>query len=229
MFTLSKRLQTIASMIPQCVALCDVGCDHGYLPIEAVNRGICDHAYALDVRKGPLERAKINVSEAGMSERIILKLSDGLEKMQPGEADVIVIAGMGGPLMEDILTRGEKAARAAKCLVLSPQSHLCDFRGFLCRTGYHITDEKIVYDDGKYYFIMRVEFSDGDPMVLSDFEMRYGTVDDGPLEEYLAAEKNRLLNIRENLLLNSPGDAKLSEISKEIDIIDNYCKDTPFS
>ena len=216
-------------MIPQCDTLCDVGCDHGYLPIEAVSRGICEKAYALDVRKGPLERARINVEEAGLSEKIILRLSDGLDKMSPGEADVISIAGMGGPLMQDILTRGREVSRRAKSLVLSPQSHLADFRSFLCDEGYHISGEELVFDEGKYYFVMALKYSDGEKMVLNDFELRYGKVDHEKLRGFLSFEHRRLSGIMDNLKKNSLGGDRLREIEREMEIISNYSKDIPFS
>ena len=221
MIKLSKRLQTIASCIPHCRALCDVGCDHGYLPIWAVSEGVCDHAYALDVRKGPLERARCHVAEAGLSDRITLRLSDGLDEMNPGEADVITISGMGGPLMEDILTRGEALSKEARCLILSPQSHLMDFRIFLCKNGYHITREETVFEDGKHYFIMTVEHRDGSPMELDDYGLRYGILDPALLRDYLASEEKRLLAIRASLCKNSPGDDRLKEIERELEIIKN--------
>ena len=220
MITLSKRLQTIASRIPECDALCDVGCDHGYLPIWAVSEGVCDHAYALDVRKGPLDRAKKNVEEAGLLDRITLRLSDGLEKMSPGEAQVIIISGMGGPLVEGILTRGAAVAQKAQSLVLSPQSHLYEFRIFLSEQGYHITDETPVFDDGKHYYVMTVEYREGEHMVLDEFQLRYGTCDPALIKDFLALEKKRLLSIRENLIKNSPKDQRLFEIEKELTVID---------
>ena len=221
MIVLSKRLQTIASRIPECDALCDVGCDHGYLPIWAVSEGVCDHAYALDVRKGPLDRAKKNVEEAGLLDRITLRLSDGLEKMSPGEAQVIIISGMGGPLVEGILTRGAAVAKKAQSLVLSPQSHLYEFRIFLSEQGYHIIDETPVFDDGKHYYVMTVEYREGEHMVLDEFQLRYGTCDPALIKDFLALEKKRLLSIRENLIKNSPGDERLFEIEKELIVIDD--------
>ncbi|MCR5098035.1 MAG: class I SAM-dependent methyltransferase [Lachnospiraceae bacterium] len=216
---LSTRLQTIASRIPEGSTLCDVGCDHGYLPIWAVSEGVCQKAYALDVRKGPLERAAQHVAEAGLEDRIILRLSDGLDEMHPGEADVIVISGMGGPLMEDILTRGADIAQKARCLVLSPQSHLMEFRSFLCREGYHIISEDCLEDEGKHYFVMTVEHRDGKHMELSEFELRYGLAEPEKLAGYLKAEKKRLTAIRDNLLKNSPQDVRLKEIDNELMIL----------
>ena len=86
--------------------LVDVGCDHGYLPVSLYLDGKIPGAIAMDVRKGPLSRAQEHISQYGLDAYIETRLSDGLEALKPGEGDTLVIAGMGGPLMERILTDG---------------------------------------------------------------------------------------------------------------------------
>ncbi len=222
-FQLSDRLQAILNMIPVSGVLCDVGCDHGYLSIEAVNRGVCKSAYALDVRKGPLSRAEEHIAEAGLNDVITTILSDGLDNMPPDTADVIVIAGMGGPLMEGILTRGADKAKKADCLILSPQSHVRDFREFLCRGGYHIIDEDMVFDEGKYYFIIKVRYESGEHMVLDEKQLRYGTKDSPVLNDFMKEEYKRFIAIRENLLASKADENRLKEIENEIAIIEPFC------
>ena len=121
---LSKRLQTIISLVEPGEMIADIGTDHGYVPIALVRRGICRKGLAMDVGNGPLERAREHIHAHSMENVIETRLSDGLHMLQPGEADRIVIAGMGGPLMQRILEEGEAAARAAGQLILSPQSGL---------------------------------------------------------------------------------------------------------
>ena len=82
----------------------DVGCDHGFLDVYLVQTGKMDGALAMDVRKGPLAAAAAHVKEAGLSDRIETRLSDGLSAFRVGEAEKLVCAGMGGPLMQRILT-----------------------------------------------------------------------------------------------------------------------------
>ena len=239
MSRLSRRLLTVAGMMPKCVCVCDVGTDHGYLPIYLINEGVCDIAYALDVRKGPLSRAISHVQEAGLSDRITLMLSDGLDALMDEKKgnlpdrtlpDVIVMAGMGGPLMEDILTRGSTIARSAKKLVLSPQSHVPEFRGFLYDEGYHIADERMVYEDGKYYFILLVEPDTSNNKSKSEnaaaptaAELRYGAPlikrRDPILWDYLDAELLRLKKVEAQLNQSGVTD-RLSEIEEEISIIE---------
>ena len=109
---LSRRLQTIADMIPRGKTVVDVGCDHGYLPIYLLKNHWIPGAVAVDVRPGPLERARRNIEAFGLEDYIETRLSDGLEAVAPGEGQVLVIAGMGGPLMEKILERESDTADA---------------------------------------------------------------------------------------------------------------------
>ena len=157
---LSDRLETIIGMIGDAKCLADVGTDHAFVPVEAVRRGIAGRAIAADVATGPLKIAAEHIAAAGFSDRIETKLCDGLSGFEPGQADVCVIAGMGGELMRRILTDGEAVAKSMKCLILSPQSELGDFRSFLLGGGYDIDAEKCVIDDGKFYFIMSVRPGD---------------------------------------------------------------------
>ena len=123
---LSKRLERIASFVQPGSRVADIGTDHGYVPIWLVQKGVCPSALAMDVRKGPLERAEEHVEEVGLSGKIELRLSDGLAKLKAGEADTVVIAGMGGKLTCRILEQGrhvwENWSEGKERLILSPQS-----------------------------------------------------------------------------------------------------------
>ena len=156
MVALSKRMQANADMVSPCGVVADIGCDHGYLSIFLLESEKKDRAIAMDVRSGPLNSAKENVRLAGLQDKIELRLSDGLEKLDVGEADSVVIAGMGGPLMERILTDGFLVAKQCKELILQPQSEISDFRRFLMDGGFLVLDETCVFDEGKYYFPMKV-------------------------------------------------------------------------
>ena len=106
---LSARLAAVAALVEPGSRVADVGTDHGYIPIYLVQTGIADRAIAMDVRSGPLERARAHVDRLppGCRERIETRLSDGLKALSPGEADTVVIAGMGGELMIRILDEGQ--------------------------------------------------------------------------------------------------------------------------
>lgn len=155
---LSKRLMAVASLVMQHGVVADIGTDHGYIPIYLIQQEKMDKAIAMDVNKGPLLRASEHISQYGLSRYIETRLSDGLSAVKPGEADSIVIAGMGGELMMQILARGETVAKMAKELILQPQSELGAFRKFLDWKGYRIYEEDMVFEDGKFYPMMRAGF-----------------------------------------------------------------------
>ena len=134
----------------------DVGCDHGFVSIYLVQRGISPQVLAMDVRTGPLSRAKEHIAEAGLGGYIETRLSDGLLAYQEGEADSLICAGMGGRLMMKILTESRGKARGLQELILQPQSELPAFRRFLREEGYQLLDENIIWEEGKYYFLMKV-------------------------------------------------------------------------
>ena len=155
---LSLRLSAIAGLVTRGNRLVDVGCDHGYLPVSLYLDGKIPGAIAMDVRKGPLSRAQEHISQYGLDAYIETRLSDGLEALKPGEGDTLVIAGMGGPLMEKILTEGREQAQGFAELILQPQSEIPHFRTFLMDEGYLLLDENIIYEEGKYYFMMKVRW-----------------------------------------------------------------------
>lgn len=146
----------LADMVSDGNRLVDVGCDHGFLSIYLVQKGKCPRALAMDVRKGPLAAAQSHVEEVALTDYIETRLSDGLKAYCKGEADTLVCAGMGGPLMEKILTDSYDKAKALKELILQPQSEIREFRVFLRKSGFRIVAEDAVIDEGKYYFVMKV-------------------------------------------------------------------------
>ncbi|MGN0361543.1 MAG: tRNA (adenine(22)-N(1))-methyltransferase [Bilifractor sp.] len=155
---MSRRLLAVASMVTPGNRVADIGTDHAYVPVYLVENGIAPAAIAMDVRKGPLARAEESVTEAGLSEQIALRLSDGMEKLMPGEADTAVIAGMGGMLICRILTAHPETTASLRELVLEPQSETEKVRRLITSgLGFVITDERMVCEDGKYYPVIRAE------------------------------------------------------------------------
>ena len=153
---LSARMQALADMVTTGNVVCDVGCDHGWVSIYLVQQGIASKVFAMDVGKGPLERAKEHIQSYHLENYIETRLSDGLAALQVGEADCMVCAGMGGPLMMRILTEGRDKAKAMKELILQPQSEIALFRAFLHQEGYKVVREDMVLEEGKYYPMMKV-------------------------------------------------------------------------
>ncbi len=221
---LSKRLSCVAGMVTEGNRLVDVGCDHAYLPVHLVLSKRIPSAIAADVKKGPLSRAREHIREYGLEDRIQTRLSDGLSNIHQGEGDTLVMAGMGGPLMERILTEGERVAGSFREMVLSPQSEAARFRRFLLSSGWVITGEDLVEEEGKYYPVIkachREEFPQC-PTVYSPEEEWFGKLLlDGAhpvLFRYLLREESLRREIRAHLL-EKPGEnsrRRLEEIEEE--------------
>ena len=105
---LSKRLKFIAKHIDKCKSIADIGTDHGYIPIYAVKNNLCERSIASDINKDPVKKSKLNISLEGLSEKIETRLGGGLEPIKAKEVEGIVIAGMGGNLIRDILEEGKQ-------------------------------------------------------------------------------------------------------------------------
>lgn len=156
MIKLSKRMEAVSSMVTPGHILADIGTDHGYVPIALVQTKKIPGAIAMDVNKGPLQRAREHIAECSLEDYIQTRLSDGVKELEAGEADTILIAGMGGELVVRILSEGKEVCRNAKELVLQPQSELEKVRRYLREENYKIIDEDMIIEDGKYYPMMRV-------------------------------------------------------------------------
>lgn len=155
---LSNRMQALTDMVTPGTVVTDVGCDHGFVSVYLVQKGISPRVIAMDVRSGPLEHAREHIREYGLEDSIETRLSDGLHSLKTGEAAGMICAGMGGPLMEKILTEGRQQAHDFAELILQPQSEIPRFRAFLKEEGYLLSDENIIYEEGKYYFMMKVRW-----------------------------------------------------------------------
>ena len=136
--------------------LADIGTDHAYIPIWLAENGRIRGAVAMDVNRGPLERAEENIREHGLEDRILTRLSDGFAALEPGEADCAVIAGMGGGLTVRILKEGMRLVRTLKECILQPQSEIEKVRAFLLEEGFLFISEDMVEEDGKYYPMMKI-------------------------------------------------------------------------
>jgi len=152
---ISARMQALTAMVTPGNIVCDIGCDHGFVSIYLVQKGIANKVFAMDVRSGPLSHAQAHILEYGLENRIETRLSDGLESLKPGEAECMICAGMGGPLMMKILREGSDKAHLMSELILQPQSEIAQFRKFLRTSGYVIVKEDMVLEEGKYYPVIK--------------------------------------------------------------------------
>ena len=162
---LQPRLQCIADLVPDGARLADVGTDHGYLPVYLLQRGLIACAIASDVNAAPLEHARRTAEEYGVA--LDLRLCAGLDAIKPDEADVVVIAGMGG---ETILAILEQAARDWRgvTLLLQPMTKAELLRRRLPELGLHIAQERLVRDKGTIYAVLTVVAGKGAPPTAAE-------------------------------------------------------------
>lgn len=156
-FSLSKRLLAIANEIQQVETMLDIGTDHGYLPIYLVKSGKVKSAIAADVHEGPLARARENIEKERMTASIMPRLGDGFSVLEKGETiDAVVISGMGGALITEILERGLEALERANVhlLVLQPNVGAEKVRRWLYEHGWQLTNEQLVEEQDRIYEII---------------------------------------------------------------------------
>ena len=151
---LSKRLEQVLQMIPRCRTVADVGTDHGYLAVACIETEVAQRVIAIDVNQGPLESAKGFVKERKLEQSIECRLGDGLGATKQGEVDCAVICGMGGELMQHIITVGPELLET---YVLQPQSHRRELKQFLADQGYGIVQEECLLEGNQYYDMWLVQ------------------------------------------------------------------------
>ncbi len=195
---LTPRLKAVAKAVweaGECQNLCDVGCDHAYLPIYLLKKGKIEKAYACDVREGPLEAARKNISLNGLDNEIKTVLSDGLKEVENEKIDCITVCGMGGILISQILSQSEKCAKSAERLILQPMTEVEYLRKYLFDNGFTIYDEKIAREDERYYCIICAK--KGDERSYDAFDLRFGKKifndDSDDVKHYLIKNLNALM------------------------------------
>lgn len=169
---LSKRLYAVASLVTEGASVADIGTDHGYIPIYLIKNQIASRVIALDINRGPLERARMHITGHGLKGKIETRLSDGLKNVAPGEVDTMIAAGMGGGLIIKILKDGEKVVEKLDYCILQPQSEIAKVRRYLAKNRLVIVDEDMVEEDGKFYPMMKV--THGEPQKYENYEYIYG-------------------------------------------------------
>ena len=156
---LGPRLQAVADFVPQGAKLADIGTDHASLPVYLVQKGTISFAIAADVNKGPLEHAAQAVEEAGLSGQIPLRLSNGLDQIGPDEVDCVVMAGMGGILITQLLEKAPWLQQETKTLILQPMTDAPLLREFLATQGYEIIKEVGVVHKTYAYTVIKAVYN----------------------------------------------------------------------
>lgn len=155
---ISKRLKLISDLVKGVNSVVDVGTDHGYVVIDLLKEGRVERAVASDINKGPVDRAKKNVSDHNLSDKIHCRLGGGLKTVKPGEVEAAVIAGMGGNLIRDILVESEDVFKELKYVIVQPVQNPEVLREYIYKLGLNLHDEWIIFDEDKYYEIFKVSY-----------------------------------------------------------------------
>jgi len=178
----------LASMIPKCECIADIGCDHGRLAVYALQNNICNRVIAVDISETCAAKAARLVRRCGLSQRCEIRVGNGMEVLKEGEAQVVVISGIGGPEIKRILAKG-----SADCYILQAMNHTAQVRRWLSCNCYRIIDEKICIQDNKFYEILRAERGCS---ILTQAECEFGPVllkrRDPDALKYLLYRKNLL-------------------------------------
>ena len=211
---LSARLNAVAELVPVCDTLADIGTDHGFLPLYLLNSKKIRRAVCADINRSPLESAKRNFSGTGLEAYAVFRLGNGMQVLSPGEADVAVIAGMGGDTIASLLAADESETPV---FVLQPMSKTENLRSWLCHNGWGIEAWSLVADSGRLYEVLRISRSApkaGWPFV------RFGSpegVDPGLYQRYLA-EKTASVNksLRDALSAGVPDGGRIALLREDL-------------
>lgn len=225
---LTERLMTITHLINKCNVIADIGTDHGYIPIYCIRNNMADSAIACDINQGPLDIAKENIIRYGLEDKITLRLSDGLAKLHKGEADVIVIAGMGGLLINHILEEGKDVIDSSVRLILQPMLAQKEVRKYLYENGYDILSEKLAKEGQKLYNIIEAKKSQS-KVSYSEFDIVVGRrlyEERGELFDlYLESRMNTLKKIIKGIS-DSKDQEGLDDYIKELELFESIYKNS---
>lgn len=168
---LTDRLLKIADLVTKGKKIADIGTDHGYIPVYLLNKGHVDFAILADVNKGPLENARSEVRHNNLTDKVDLRLGSGIEVLNENEVDEVIIAGMGGILISELLEAKKSVAHNLDKLILQPMQAQDELRKYLLNNGYEILDEVLVKEDFRIYEIIVAKYTSKNTVV--DDEIYY--------------------------------------------------------
>ncbi len=199
---ISKRLRKILEIIPQSNMLADIGTDHGYIPVEAVKNNTVKKAIASDISEGSLSKAINEIKRNNLENKIYARLGSGIEVLEKDEADTVVIAGMGGILICEILDKEyhKKFHFAHPLLILQPVQFPDRLREYLYKNGFEICREELVEDEGKIYHIIVSRYKNLKPQIKTQEVYELGELNIGQNTEILQMLIDRKIKKNKNIL-----------------------------
>lgn len=206
-------------MVRPGAALADVGTDHAYLPVWLAKSGRITRAVASDVRPGPLERARQNIEKYNVNDLVETRLCDGLDRIKSEETDDVVIAGMGGLMIAEIIGRTGWLKSTEKHLILQPMTREENLRRSLSERGFSILREQAVLEENHVYTVMLCAW-DSCGNTQTELFPYLGLLNAESPENraYLRRERKRLLNHANGFVAcgNEKGASELFRLRDEI-------------
>lgn len=217
---LSKRLQSISDYIAPYRRIADIGTDHCFVPIYLAQNGLIDWAIATDLRDGPIQEARKNVARYGVEHVVDVRKGDGLAPLhEKDRVEAIIIAGMGGRLIREILTRDAKRLTTVKRYILQPNKSAWVLREWLFTSNYTVVDEKMLSDAGVIYEIIVAEPTTERVRYTED-DVRFGPIlrkrRENAFLAFWEAELHHKEQIVKGIPLLQPNRIKLEEEIKQI-------------
>lgn len=203
-----KRIEAIASLVPNDAFVLDIGTDHAYLPIYLIKNNIAKYVYASDVAEGAINQAIANINKYNLNDRIKTYLTDGIKDI-PRDYNVITISGMGTETIKQILDNN----LFLDTYIIQSNNDLYDLRKFFNQNNYKIEKEIIIYEGKIYYSI--IKFIKG-KQKLNDAELHFGISYN---KEYLNHLKKKF-----EIILKSIPKGKNREVKKNLEYINNLLK-----
>ncbi len=188
---LDQRLRFVADFVRCGSRIADIGTDHAHLPVALVQEGRCPSAIASDIRVGPVTNARRTVKEAGLEEKIEVRLGGGLSTVQPHEVEDIVIAGMGGETVASILEAAPWVQNGRYRLILQPMTRAEKLRAYLFATGFSLCEERVALAGRHWYTVLCAEYT-GKKTAFDDALCFVGRVAVPEGDGYLQTVENRL-------------------------------------
>ncbi len=215
---ITKRLNEIIQFASCAKRVCDIGCDHGIVGIELILKYNVDFVVFSDLLESPLSSAIDNVKETSIdSDKVSFRVGDGLKTIEYGEVDTVIIAGMGGKTIVDILSEDKAKTRSFKRFVFQPTNGEGVLRKWLCENGFVIDDETLIYDSNVFYETLLV--SQGEE-ALSEKEIQFGKCINYKDQVFVQKYSEKLASL-ENIKEQIPADypSKIEEFNQEINRI----------
>jgi len=194
---LTPRLEAIAKQVTHRAIVADIGTDHAYIPIYLVENNISKNIYACDINKGPLDMAKKQIGKYGYQEDIITLLGEGLDPIKELPTQNIIIAGMGGILIKDIIDKNKEVALSAEKLILQPMIAQEDLREYLIKNGFTIIHEELAREDRRIYQIIVAQKGKSEAWDEIHYHISKNLIQDRHplLENLIDAKENELRKI----------------------------------